>query len=251
MNKLFIFLFFSYITFAKSDGLIYKWINLKKIPFQGDCYQVDLATQGKKFSHKVKKDLCKSHDIQFIFNPQNGKCYETNLTSDLTDFSKITKITNCAPKKIAYKLETFLNKYGCYQVDLETQGKLFFYQRPEKDCSTLEKNVYWKLENEFQGYCYTKTESGHFKKISKKSCKPNNLKYTFKKTTPTDGVCYELDPKGKEYYINRTNLKNCKLAPTEFVFLKSDNALEGQCYEIDSATKGNQYTAKVNIDNCL
>ncbi len=238
------------VTTYAQQTTTYRWINKGKKLSDGKCFEVDELTLGKNYSAKVSAKYCRPKEVEFAFNFKRGHCIEVDSLSGGKSFYLSSDIRDCKTMPVQLFLGVINNNFGCYEVDQLTQGKKYYHLVSKDLCTQLQTELFWKAKDNERGECYTKDKSGKYKKISTKTCKPDQTKLTFKRTGPTSGKCLEQDINDSKLYSARVNTKRCKVDKTEFLFYKSKTDSKGNCYEVDQASKGNLYLNKVKIELC-
>lgn len=253
-----ILLIISFVSFQIYASTIFHWQADREKPEKGTCFQLDEATYGKKFRAKVKIDKCRPEKISFLFLYRTGKCYEVDDETGGKNYIKRTNIKYCRPENIVTQMANINDKVECYELDAKTKGKEFYKKIRRKECATDlnakgEMTFYWEYKSPGNGTCYKEifiNGKSLKTKVKNTDCRPEKFIYRFMRKNETSGICLEEDPTNEKAYSLKTKLINCKPSNTVFVFYTPKNKKYGQCYEIDSETKGNLYINKAKTEDC-
>lgn len=253
MSRLIFIIFFS-TSYAVASSTNFIWILSPKDQLQGDCYQVDSETNGKKFKVRTTKDKCKPDTTDYVFYPSRGKCYEVDAKTEGKEYIKKVNSDLCAPKETITDIFKINDEAGCYTVDAKTKGQKFFKKERPKNCG--DKNIsstYWEYIEAGKGKCYegviSNTEEVKVLADNEK-CRTSKTYFYFKRKNETSGDCIEEDSNDPKAYSNETKIENCRPSETEFIFYTPPRKKRGNCYELDSKTKGNEYINIVEPENC-
>jgi hypothetical protein len=257
---------FAFITlliliFSKNgiSGTFFTWESDLKDPTKGTCYQVDELTNGKNFKTREKIEKCRPATTVFLFISAKGQCYEVDNETNGKKFIELTKIDFCKPRKTEKKFLSFGNKAGCYEVDTETSGQHFHKLQASNECQVMNStdlSYAWKYQSPGKGECIkiikqTASEVPIYLKVDALECKPNNTKLVFYRTGDFNGICAEEDETNPKNYSHKVLTTLCKNnIETAFIFFTPPRSKTGKCYEIDVATKGNQYLNQVDSIHC-
>lgn len=250
MGKMILILLLLNSTIAIAEmETTYIWEKSKMRFYQGKCYEVDLETKGKKFKTRADEEKCRPDSVLYYFLPTEGKCYEVDEKTNGKIYATKAAIESCRPKNLIKQFASFRGKHGCYQVDQATQGKVFFEYIDTQECETPDKSYLFKLEGNHKGNCYTKANDD-IVKVDLELCRPSKPVYQFYRKSQLKGDCFEQDPKGENYYSEKTQIENCRPKNTIYVFYVDEKRNKGNCYEIDEETKGDQYLNIVKEHFC-
>ncbi len=217
---------------------------------QGGCYEVDKETRGERYIKKTYDINCRPNKTSFFFDYQKGDCLEVGTFSNGNKYISEVALDNCQSKKTQIYLGIINEKYGCYLIDPETQGRSFYKKLNDKNCNVQDtNNYYWKPLSETKGECLTQDLAGNLQKAPTEKCRPETVVYSFVLKSTYRGECFETHPDGPQKFINRTSKENCRPEKTVYAFQKK-NQTKGFCYEVDEETQGSKYINKVRIDFC-
>lgn len=237
---------------------IFHWQADKSKPEKGNCYQLDEETYGKKFRAKVKIEKCKPEKTAYLFLYRTGKCYEVDDQTGGQNYIKKTKIKYCRPAKTVTQMANINNKVECYELDEKTKGSEFYKKVKRSECASDlnakgETTYFWEFREPGYGTCYKELYLNGKpikSKVKNTDCRPEKYIYRFIRRNETSGICVEQDPNNERAFSLKTKIKNCKPADTIFVFYTPKNKKYGQCFEIDSETKGDLYIDKAKNKDC-
>lgn len=257
MKLLFLFLLFT-TTYSFASSTIYLWQPDIKKPDKGRCYEVDTKTMGQKFKAKVDLNKCRPNDTNYMFVSAKSNCYEVDSKTSGKKYIKRVKSKFCLPEKTVKKVLSINGKTACYEVDTKTEGKYYHKKIKDKECkeavmTTGPTTFFWKYKKPGVGECFKEIKSDGKKlklKVKPHECRPAEYQYHFIRKDSISGTCIEEDINDERYYSNKTNIENCKPKETFFVFYIPKNKKQGQCFEIDTETKGSLYINMVDDSEC-
>lgn len=243
---------FTSYSFARDTSFIWKADSKK--PERGYCIEVDNKTMGKSFYSKVDISKCKPNETHFMFVSKKSKCYEVDSKTSGKNYIKKVKIKYCLPEKTVKEILLINGETACFEADAKTKGE-YYHKRIEKsECKNPTSDTfYWKYKSPGSGECFKEVISGEEKlklRVKRKECRTEKTQYRFIRKDDTSGLCVEEDINDERYYSNKVKTINCKPAETIFVFYKEKSKKQGQCFEIDTETKGNLYINLVEISEC-
>lgn len=245
---------FPLLSYASTQ---FMWKKNLKNPLQGDCFEVDSETLGKKFIQETKNEKCKPEKTFYSFNFKNSFCYEVDSQTNGKQYISRVNISNCKTKNIKTTFYKINGNTACYELDLESLGKKYYKKLRDNECEKLEtkeKHFLWKSTSQFAGICFQKklslNESINIK-TKTENCRPKETIFKFVKENGFfKGNCFEVHPETSEKYINKVNIQKCKTSQTVYIFYKKEGTTIGNCYEIDAETKGEQFIDTVDSKYC-
>lgn len=259
----YIFPIWVFLNFAHVYGQTTKffWELNPKNPTQGECFEIDSQTNGRKYKAKVSKTRCRPNEIAYLFVPLKSACFEVDPETNGKKFIKRVTLEKCKPEKTIFNITQFNGEVGCYEIDSKTMGEYYFKKVESKFCesklqeSTGKVTLYWEYIERGKGNCYQEVNNGQETlkvKVKDEDCRSNEVQYIFMRTTETKGICIEEDIKNpKAYSLKINEIEKCKPKNTIYVFYKDAKQKAGHCFEIDVETKGNQYINIVEDKLCI
>ena len=248
---LFTIIFSSVVLASKTTHV---WILNPKDQLQGDCYQVDNETLGEKFKVRVAKEDCKPRKTDFIFYPSRGKCYEVDSETEGKKYIKKEQPENCRPKDTTTGYFEIYGEAGCYTVDTKTKGQKFYKKERPRECEDAKVSMtYWEYISPGRGKCYEGiNNNGKEVKIltDEEKCRTKKTQLYFVRKKETSGECIEEDAENPKAYSNEVKIENCKPSDTVFIFYTPPRKKRGNCFEVDTETKGDRYINIVAPSNC-
>lgn len=227
----------------------YIWQNTKGGLFDGKCIEIDSETQGKVYQAKVPFEKCKPEKLQLAFHFPTGSCLELDEATGGKQYLKKIATNKCQTSNSVYQMQTINGKFGCYHLDLSSEGKDFYQLVSKSKCDKPSQNFYFKLDSNFKGHCLIKKDGKEIT-VENSFCKPSTTAFEFHLTSPTTGKCFEVSPEGKEFYIQQTSLNQCRPDKTSFLFIKDKKNKSGGCFEVDSKTNGKEFIKKTRLKFC-
>lgn len=227
----------------------YLWVKDKRSFYHGECFEIDVETLGSKFRAKTRSENCRPQNLVYYFLAAEGKCFEVDEETNGNSYANASDIENCQPKNVKKKLAQFRGKDGCYLVDSETQGKLFFKQLKEEECLDQNKEYIFKLDKKHHGSCYV-NENNQLVRVDLENCEPPKTVFKFYRNGKLSGECFSQDPRGEEFYSKKTATEKCRPKSTVYLFYVDPTNNRGNCYELDEATQGDQYLSIVKPKFC-
>jgi Zn ribbon nucleic-acid-binding protein len=244
---------FSFPSLALALETQYIWNIQNDDITSGKCYEVDVATLGKKYIKKIDARNCRPQQTDYVFEKNKGFCYEVDHATQGKKYLKKAKSYNCRPQDTIYKILSIKDKTRCYLVDKETLGQKYYERAQMSDCKDDDYMMMWEPNSSGTGRCYRVVTVGteqHRTSVNKKECKPKKTVFIFKRKSEFSGQCFEVHPDDPKKFSMKSKTENCRPADTIFVFYKHPTKAQGNCYEIDEATKGDQYLKKVSLSKC-
>lgn len=223
----------------------HKWIAAED-GMSGKCYEVDPETGAQGFSYKVSSSECIPDNAEFLI--VENQCYAKGVMSDGSNFLSKTIMDDCKPSNISYTFEfdSKLMRGNC--IGKDPTGASDYVRRVELSRCRPKQTTY--IYDDARNKCYevdaTSGPEGYFNNASLSRCLDKKAAtYAF-----IDGKCKEksLGPEGQEVILD-TSMNNCKPNETTYNF-EFKSQYDGNCYEVDSLTKGEQYKARVDNRFC-
>jgi hypothetical protein len=228
----------------------YKWVNTTTNLFSGRCFELDSETLGQRYQSKVKTKYCRPKDTIYVFLYKKKGCFEVDTLTRGEKYLYKTKKSHCRTKDVKVFQGTIQKAYGCFEIDSPSNGKNYYMKIKDETCSNLETKYTFIKSKDPTGKCYTTSIEGKLSRVDVRLCKTKETNYTFMKVSNLKGHCIEHDTRGQKYYSNKVRIDKCKPMKTIFVFLKGKSGPGGNCYEIDKASRGGQYTNRVSDKFC-
>lgn len=214
------------------------------------CFERDSETNGSLYSNKVAPEKCKPANTIYLFNYDSGDCFEADEQTAGKSFFEKVRTSQCRPKIVDYILGEIKSTSGCFEIDKKSAGRKYYKKVQDKLCHKTVKEYFWKPKGELEGICIVKGINNKLIEVKDSLCKPDKVKFYFKRTQPYKGECYEQHPENMKYYSVKTKVVDCKPLKTYYAFRKKDKSLQGECYEVDNETNGDLYIDKVSTELC-
>ena len=221
---------------------------------------IDDLTGGQAFSYKVNLRKCKTKKLIYRFKlskkQDSGDCYELDAATNGESYIKEVPINKCKPAHVEYQSMKKSKYQGiiCYEIDAVNGHESYIKKVSMKNCykKNIQPDYVWvKSHAKLSPGCYERNildgDKIFHKRINTKFCRPITVENIFVKTSPTKGICYEVDSKtfGNEFK-NRLNLSSCNPGPDKTINIR----LKKYCFTVDEKTRGSEYIEKINIKNC-
>jgi hypothetical protein len=232
----------------KEDQVTTLWLQKSDGP-GGQCYQVDKQSLGLGYARSVGQKDCEpeqteSHLIE-------GKCYIKGERLDGSIFLVSAPKKRCKPEEVNLKFLPASDGLSgrCVSFDSRSGEK---FNEPLKKCKP-EKTDFLTIEIEGEAKCFevSKEEgaAGYIKKVNNEFCRPQETQLMWVQTKEKSGECY-LTSKINSSYREKVTPSQCyDLYKTETQFIVA-SPIRGECFLIDSETKGSKLRQFVGSDKC-
>lgn len=257
-----LFLTFIFSQISAYANVRYTWVLKDSENIEsGICVETTSKAQSEDlfkkaqydYSKKVPSKKCKIDDklLSFIFMPRSGRCLIGDTKTGGTKYFSYVDIKKCKTENTGYKQLNINGKFGCYEIDLKSEGASYYRKAKSSECLDEDSNLVWVPSSEMGGTCYNISANGTKKLSVKKSfCRPEKPAYRFIRTGPFKGYCLERSTNPINKYSQSVKVKNCRPNKTDYYFYKEPNQITGKCYEVDSETKGDNYIKQVPAEEC-
>ncbi len=252
---IFILLFLPIVSLLAKNR--FAWV--QKIPQKwntGFCIEVDerlslenyQAKALHRYSVKVQDKKCRPKKVSYYYSVEDQKCYETDLeTGGENYFKSISDLEKCKTMPTTF----IVQNQQCLEIDSKTRGTLYYKKVDWPRCLDSKLRYTWVRRSETKGTCYQLNEHGRDKlKVLETICKPEKSIFVFTRTSPLDGYCIEKSAVHDNDYSRKVSNFYCKPKATTFFFYKKPGKKSGQCYEVDTKTRGDLYLNKVKALEC-
>ena len=204
------------------------------------------------YVRKVSTDLCRTEKVQFSFNLGNGNCYEVDVETNGNKFMKRVNVNLCRTKNTTYRYLPDGRSAQCHEVDQETLGQKFFKRLNKNDLCINEKSLLkWVARGDKSGFCTDVTYPFSTPpNVANKYCEPRNSGYVFYRTEKFKGYCLHRSMEENNKYSVKVKTTLCRPEKTNYFFFKASGRASGKCYEVDSETRGDRYVKEVRYEYC-
>jgi hypothetical protein len=219
--------------------------------FKDKCFALDESAYGKGFSLNVSNSKCKldKKDIYYYWDNDKvnyaGKCYKRDKATSGVELNLKVSMSNCYPKKIAYKLEAVKGEILCLGYDKELGPSQFISKFNNHKCADLHPYELKVIEGVLK--CLTHKDSVA-QEVSFHKCRPDKVIYKWIQRNNYEGTCTEYPKEGESIYQKLVVAQKCSPKKTVHRFIYNNG--KSSCVELDTKTHGDEFAIKVSSNYC-